>query len=274
MLDVHPPHTATHTWRDFFIHIATIVVGLLIAVGLEQTVEYLHHREQLHQLRQDLRAESLRNLHVTRSNIEFCEARVASEAALYQELLTANREHRPPVLHNTSPGGSPIKPAYAVWTVAQQNGTLGLLPRAEAQAYVRSYSTVQYISDAFTQRNTANSSLRSALMPGTVHLSPEQRTLDPGAQESATWAALDPQDFREARNRLADTISADQYIVNRNLILYVTEWMLLHGISSDEEMARVTNGVVASSTRGDIAAVLARYPLPPDEKTLPAAPER
>ena len=44
MLDVHPPHAPTHTWRDFFIHIATITVGLLIAVGLEQAVEFLHHR--------------------------------------------------------------------------------------------------------------------------------------------------------------------------------------------------------------------------------------
>ena len=35
MLDVHP----THTWRDFFLHLATITIGLLIAVGLEQTVE-------------------------------------------------------------------------------------------------------------------------------------------------------------------------------------------------------------------------------------------
>jgi len=23
MLDVHPPHEAAHTWKDFFIHIAT-----------------------------------------------------------------------------------------------------------------------------------------------------------------------------------------------------------------------------------------------------------
>jgi hypothetical protein len=39
MLDVHPLHSPTHTWKDFFLHIATIVIGLLIAVGLEQTVE-------------------------------------------------------------------------------------------------------------------------------------------------------------------------------------------------------------------------------------------
>ena len=58
MLDVHPPHTTPHSWRDFFIHIATITVGLLIALSLEQTVLAFHHREQRHQLEHDLRAEA------------------------------------------------------------------------------------------------------------------------------------------------------------------------------------------------------------------------
>jgi hypothetical protein len=31
MLDVHAPHEPVHTWKSFFIHIATIVIGLLIA---------------------------------------------------------------------------------------------------------------------------------------------------------------------------------------------------------------------------------------------------
>ena len=35
MLDVHPLHGAVHTWTDFFIHLATLVIGLLIAVFLE-----------------------------------------------------------------------------------------------------------------------------------------------------------------------------------------------------------------------------------------------
>src|SRR5664279_1235216 len=37
MLDVHPPTAAIHGWKDFFVHIATITIGLLIAIGLEQT---------------------------------------------------------------------------------------------------------------------------------------------------------------------------------------------------------------------------------------------
>jgi hypothetical protein len=51
MLEVHPPQHAAHSWRDFFIHIATIVIGLLIAIGLEQTVEHFHQRHQLQELR-------------------------------------------------------------------------------------------------------------------------------------------------------------------------------------------------------------------------------
>ncbi len=54
MLDVHPPHSPTHTWKDFFIHVGTICVGLLIAVGLEQTVEYFHHRHQIAETREAL----------------------------------------------------------------------------------------------------------------------------------------------------------------------------------------------------------------------------
>ena len=33
VLDVHPAHHAASTWKDSFIHIATIVVGLCITVG-------------------------------------------------------------------------------------------------------------------------------------------------------------------------------------------------------------------------------------------------
>jgi len=58
MLDVHPPHHAANSWRDFFIHIATIVVGLLIAVGIEQTVEYFHHNHQRLELLESLEADT------------------------------------------------------------------------------------------------------------------------------------------------------------------------------------------------------------------------
>jgi hypothetical protein len=47
MLEVHPPHAGIQPRKDFFIHVATITLGLLIAIGLEQCVEYVHHLGQL-----------------------------------------------------------------------------------------------------------------------------------------------------------------------------------------------------------------------------------
>jgi hypothetical protein len=66
MLDVHPAHHAATTWRDFFIHIATIVLGLIIAVSLEQTVEYFHHRHLAQEARKELLFE--RNQNETANN--------------------------------------------------------------------------------------------------------------------------------------------------------------------------------------------------------------
>jgi hypothetical protein len=57
MLDVHPAHHAAGTWRDFFIHIATICVGLLIAISLEQTVERIHQHYELRETREALERE-------------------------------------------------------------------------------------------------------------------------------------------------------------------------------------------------------------------------
>ena len=32
MIDIHPPHHAATTRRDFFIHLATVVLGILFAI--------------------------------------------------------------------------------------------------------------------------------------------------------------------------------------------------------------------------------------------------
>jgi hypothetical protein len=69
MLDIHPPHHAATSWRDFFIHIATIVLGLLIAIGLEQTVEHFHHRHQVADTREALEAEKKENIHLFHDNV-------------------------------------------------------------------------------------------------------------------------------------------------------------------------------------------------------------
>jgi hypothetical protein len=61
ILDVHAPHQTVHTWKDFLVHIAAISIGLLIALGLEATVEWVHHKHQAQQALELLKQEIDRN---------------------------------------------------------------------------------------------------------------------------------------------------------------------------------------------------------------------
>jgi hypothetical protein len=61
MLDVHPPHERMHGFRDFVLHLVTITIGLLIALGLEGCMEWQHHRHLVHEAEAGLGGEIGRN---------------------------------------------------------------------------------------------------------------------------------------------------------------------------------------------------------------------
>jgi hypothetical protein len=135
MLDVHPPHHAASTWRDFFIHIATIVIGLLIAVGLEQTVEAIHHRHERSELRETLHRESEQILKDSR----------ATAAALdyHQDWLAHRIDQVKAAVWQHQPLAEP--PAYAIavfdypddplWRSAKISGLVERLSSDELNAY-------------------------------------------------------------------------------------------------------------------------------------------
>ena len=54
MLDVHAPHEGIQSCRQHLLHMNTIVLGLLTAISLEQSVEALHRGHQRAELRESL----------------------------------------------------------------------------------------------------------------------------------------------------------------------------------------------------------------------------
>ncbi|MES2392292.1 MAG: hypothetical protein V4555_11670, partial [Acidobacteriota bacterium] len=125
MLDVHPPHHPTHTWKDFFIHIATIVVGLIIAVGLEQLVEHVHQRYELRETREALQHE----LEANCAKLDKDERDwLGTTAGLKNDLMVLQyiRSH-PGTPQTALPGTldwitSPFLYDHAVWDAAEKNG--------------------------------------------------------------------------------------------------------------------------------------------------------
>jgi len=262
MLDVHPPHHAANTWRDFLIHIATIVLGLLIAIGLEQTVEWMHHRHQLHQLEADLHTEGIRNLHIALDNIHGSELRRQSDANQYVELLQAAREHRAPAAYPPQ-FVMYTKPAYAVWTVAQQSGTLGLLPREDALSYARLYGVVQYAVDQVKDINAALDKRSVAMLPATSDPPVLHTLLQAGkAAPASDLSLLNPEDLHGFREAVGEDMATSRQSVKWNVYLYGIEWSILHGSRSDEENVRAFNDAMDAYQQGGTTALLAKYPLP------------
>jgi hypothetical protein len=139
MLDVRPAHHAATTWRDFFIHIATIVLGLCIAVGLEQTVEIFHHRNQLREAREQLEDEVRSNITIAKKDI----AALNAAAVKLKRNIFILEQHRagikvPEKLDYTFDPGTKLRDGAI--RSAEDTGALGLMPYNEIRRY-RYFST-------------------------------------------------------------------------------------------------------------------------------------
>jgi hypothetical protein len=150
MLDVHPILAPVHAWRDFFVHIATIVVGLCIAVGIQQTVEIVHHHYQLAELRRALRFEREDNYKTLAANTtawRWGTAELQNNLLVFQYL-----QQHPGTPQEKLPGvllwrTSNYEFSSAAWDAAHQSGLIALLPNEEIEANSAVYSFLKRVND-------------------------------------------------------------------------------------------------------------------------------
>ncbi|HEY4009682.1 MAG TPA: hypothetical protein VGM11_05985 [Acidobacteriaceae bacterium] len=130
MIDIHPPTHAAMTRRDFFIHLGTIVLGILIAIGLEQSVEYFHHRHQLYGAREAIHAEiegRVTALDKAIANTLSTEQDMKRNAAL---LRTASDHDNTPTSALIYKWGTPY-PNSNAWQAAKANGAVDYMAPVE-----------------------------------------------------------------------------------------------------------------------------------------------
>jgi hypothetical protein len=205
LLDVHPPHAPAHTWRDFFIHIATIVIGLLIAIGLEQTVEYFHHRHQIADVREQLDTEL--KINIATFHIQTLE--ILRMVPLLQrdlEILQYLHDHpgAPPAAWPGQLSWYSIRLTYveSAWNSAKESQVLALMPRREVQEHSAIYTVL------------------------------ERANVDSEQSMSALWRSLS-YSVRNQNPAVMTTTQLEEAIraVTENLIIYahmISEQYLLH----------------------------------------------
>jgi hypothetical protein len=179
MLDVHAPHEVVRTWKDFVIHIAAIAVGLLIAIGLEQTVEYLHHRHQVAETREALRVEREQNhLRLADQTTEFRVRVPIIQTNLavfhYLRLHPGAAEKDLPGKVNWHNSGSPF--IDYVWQTAQQTGVTAFMAQGEVRRNAELYRRLRTCTESYAAFRVANSEARAYTVDDAdlSHLTPIQ----------------------------------------------------------------------------------------------------
>jgi hypothetical protein len=265
MLDVHAPHKSTHTWTDFFIHMGTICLGLLIALGLEQAAEYVHRQHQRHQLEQDLRAEGIQNLRIAIANLDSMDILDAWQAQQIEELDRASAEGRAPRYIPRPPGYQGYRlPSEAVWTVAENSTTLSLIPRAEADQFAHPYALARLAAGDVQSWNHLMDE-RSQILDGTSAFVPMSRFSTGGTYDLSHMTKENLARFRDVTVRI-DVAARGLEGMTANF--YNFTWGTLHGYTDDENFRRKA-GAFDTVLHGGTAGLLKKFPIPDENSTSP-----
>lgn len=146
-MEVHPPHSAIHSVKDFMLHLLAITIGLLIALGLEATVEWMHHRHLVSEARQNLAQEIRDNT----QNLARELTALPNEEAQLDRLLSAV---------NAEESGSAAKPdQHLVWTVTRLNDASWNTAFSTGAVAHMDYDEVRRFSQLYALQQMFNTSM-------------------------------------------------------------------------------------------------------------------
>jgi hypothetical protein len=151
VIDVHPPHEPIHGWRDFFIHLSTITIGLLIALSLEGCVEWRHHRHLVHEAEASLRTEIRQNHQAVQDSLIVLHKQ---QDALVKDVVVLKyiiKNHKAPADSKIALTFNMSSLSNVSWKTAQSTGALSYIPYELAQEYSDIYTTQDEVEVAEQQ---------------------------------------------------------------------------------------------------------------------------
>lgn len=145
MLDVHPPHKAIHGVSEFFLHLFTIAVGLLIAVGIEAAVTRHEHHKLAVEARETMSAEIRQNKDRVRDALK---ASADQQSRLKKNLMAiaaVQSDPNGPAAENAHMDISynTVGLEHTAWRTAQATGALSYMSYDDAQRFSSIYEIAE-----------------------------------------------------------------------------------------------------------------------------------
>jgi len=178
VLEVHPPNEPVHGWRDFLIHLATITIGLLIALSLEGCVEFWHHRSLVHEAEASMQIEIEANARALQ--------RALDDVRKEQDFLKKDIAVMKKIIANPKvPNKEDMRVDFRIrtfddvsWKTSQSTGALSYMPYERAREYANIYSAQNEIAEAEHQ------AVRDTVLSVAPFLNSKKGDQNPGGEEA------------------------------------------------------------------------------------------
>jgi hypothetical protein len=145
MLDVHSPEGRIKGIKDFFLHLFTITVGLLIALALEGCAERWHHR----QLRDEADANLQQEIRDNQQDLAKTLAAIGNEEkamVIVVKRLQALSQNKPYEGPNIEVNFTSSTLSDASWRTATATGTLSFMDYKRVQQFASAYQQQELFS--------------------------------------------------------------------------------------------------------------------------------
>jgi len=218
-MDIHKPKPI-HSLRELASEIGVIVIGILIALGLEQVIETLHTRHQTEIAEQAVDREVRFNLAKANRELDMRECMERQMAALSDAIGKGDRAQVRRLVGSAGFVG-PFPWTHAAWQAAVDSGAADHFDPARRHDYWLIYGTVNASDRAQDQYWDAYAQLRSIALSGLSHSS-----------AAATTEVT----------QMARLTAAEEQMLSATLILKDNGRKLFGFVSTEAEMAAIPGG--------------------------------
>ncbi len=216
-MEVHVPDHPVMTWKQFFVHMGIVVLGLLIAVSLEQTVEWLHRRHQRAELREAIHRDLEQIAQDAESSYEGAGTQIENERVNLDRLRVA-KDSKTAYQPFAKRLKKPIEPiSDPAFKAARSSGLLALLPQDEVRAFSEMDKLVE-------ETNQESSGLEAFL---TLRSYVVRFAKQPNAM--APWDKMSPQEIDGYMNAVSLNLANAEVRQYENAQAYQAAKALLNG---------------------------------------------
>ena len=184
-MDIHRPKAA-HSIREFLIEIGTIICGILIALGLEQGIEWLHWNHTVEVAREGLREEMAFDDGFLRIRLTIAPCVERRLAALDKVIAEATVTGR---IGEVEKGNFNLSGQldYNQWTSERSSQSLTHFPHAELTELNRYYSVIETYKQRWLANEDDDWIGLSGLQTGPRQISSEELAQMRYRLQSARW---------------------------------------------------------------------------------------